>query len=109
MAESMKKNPQLNQEPSAVASDESVLVEASGCLTSAGIEAFLRAAPGEMPRSLADHLSTCERCQTRLLAGHDHPRAKRRPPPIWRMLVVLAMMLLVLSTFAYLVYWLANK
>jgi hypothetical protein len=95
-------------EPVAVEGDDRALQEPGGCLTTLGLEAVLRSAPGETPRPLADHLSGCERCQTRLLAGHDQPRVKRRQPPIWRILVVLFMMLLMLSSFAYLVYWIAG-
>ncbi|MBN2369389.1 MAG: hypothetical protein JXO72_02765 [Vicinamibacteria bacterium] len=103
-------NSHPDTDPTGVESNDQVLIGAGGCLTSAGFEAVLRAAPGETPRDLADHLSACELCQTRLLAGHDHGgvRVKRQPPPIWRSIVVLFVILLALSTFAYLAYWITG-
>jgi hypothetical protein len=56
------------------------LVDASGCLTEAGIAAVTTAAPGQTPPELAAHLGACGRCQERLLAG-GLPRPPRKAVP----------------------------
>jgi len=67
--------------------------DASGCLTPAGLAALNRAAPGQAPADLAQHVAGCGRCQDRLLASLRSPdsagtRSRRKPPPLWRVMAV---------------------
>jgi hypothetical protein len=45
------------------------LVDGRGCLTPAGFATVSRAPVGRAPAELAAHLSSCSRCQERMLAG----------------------------------------
>ena len=45
------------------------LVDGRGCLTPAGFATLSRAPVGRAPAELAAHLSSCSRCQERMLAG----------------------------------------
>jgi hypothetical protein len=51
--------------------DETIRLDARGCLTAAGIEAFQRADVGEAPADVARHLATCVRCQEAVLAAES--------------------------------------
>jgi hypothetical protein len=79
----------------------SELRDERGCLTPAGIAAVQAAPPGQAPAELAGHLSSCARCQERLLAGGIVAalgRQKKEPPPRWRLAaIVIATLLLVIS------------
>jgi hypothetical protein len=64
------------------------LVDARGCLTPAGFAALARAPLGRAPAELAAHVSSCGRCQERLLAGGASPRGSPastppRKPRVW--------------------------
>ena len=79
------------------------LLDASGCLTEAGLDALSSSTPGRAPAEVVAHLGRCARCQERTLAraaGHPPgvPRVKKEPPPMWRTVaVVVAALLLVVS------------
>ena len=78
--------------------------DASGCLTPASLDLVARAAPGQAPPELAEHLARCGRCQDRMLSllRPAGPSSKRRgPPPLWR-LVAVAVGLVVLGLLALL-------
>ena len=78
-------------------------LDASGCLTPAGIAAVRAAPPGEAPEPLARHLSACPRCQERALAGGvpRGPRRTSRPalPSPGRLLVLLLALLAAMAAF----------
>jgi hypothetical protein len=78
------------------------LLDASGCLSAAGIAAVSQAVPGQIAPEVAAHLASCPRCQERLLAG-DVPRAPRRerpaPPSIKRALALLGLILMSILVF----------
>jgi len=74
------------------------LQDARGCLTPAGVAVLREAAPGRAPAGLAAHVAGCARCQDRLLAadpGLSDRRARRSPPPRWRVFALLALGLLI--------------
>ena len=78
----------------------------SDCLTEDEVVQVRAAAPGEVPEQLARHLSACVRCQERALFGSE-PRRRRRvkgasfiPTPM-RALVLLAIMIVVMTAFFY--------
>jgi len=66
--------------------------DASGCLTPTSLDIVARAAPGQAPPELAEHLARCGRCQDRMLSrlrpAGSASRQRRGPPPIWRLLAV---------------------
>ncbi len=79
------------------------LIDASGCLTEAGIAAMTSAIPGKTPPEVAAHLATCGRCQERVLSG-GAPRAPRKAvppaaPSLGRALVLLGLVVLSILTF----------
>ena len=66
---------------------------ARGCLSEAGLALLKQSPPGQAPAELAQHVASCGRCQDRLLAvdlGPEAGRARRRPPPLWRVFVLFA-------------------
>jgi hypothetical protein len=74
------------------------LQDEKGCLTGAGFVALERAAVGRAPAELAAHLAACGRCQERMLAraeGLASPAQRERTaaPPVWRVWVVLAILI----------------
>ncbi len=79
-----------------------VLLDRNGCLTDAGFQALDGAPVGNAPADLATHLAGCARCQHRLLAraaaraGGAEKRPARRPPPPWRVWVILGAFLAML-------------
>lgn len=78
------------------------LLDASGCLSPAGIAAVGAAVPGQIPAEVASHLASCPRCQERLLTG-GVPRPARKaasPPSLKRVFLLLG--LIVLSILAFL-------
>jgi hypothetical protein len=79
------------------------LLDASGCLSPAGIAAVGAAAPGRIPAEVAAHLASCARCQERVLTG-GLPRAARKatpsPPSLKRAFLLVG--LIVLSILAFL-------
>ena len=72
------------------------LLDASGCLTEAGIAAVKGAVPGRIPPEVAAHLAACGRCQERVLSG-GVARPPRKPmpdfPSVGRAFLVLALIL----------------
>ncbi len=80
------------------------LLEASGCLSPAGVAAVGASAPGRIPPEVAAHLASCARCQERVLTG-GVPRATRRataaPPSLKRAFLLVG--LIVLSILAF--FW----
>lgn len=74
------------------------LVEASGCLSEAGIAAVTAAVPGKIPPEVAAHLAACARCQDRVLSG-GAPRPSRKgvptaPPSLGRAVFLMALVVL---------------
>jgi hypothetical protein len=72
------------------------LLDASGCLTEAGVAAVKSATPGRISPEVAAHLAACGRCQERILSG-GVPRPPRKPmpdfPSVGRAFLVLALIL----------------
>lgn len=57
------------------------LLDARGCLTHAGLAALADAAPGAAPAELAQHVTTCARCQELWLrSSSPEPRKPRLTP-----------------------------
>jgi hypothetical protein len=81
------------------------LLDSSGCLTEAGLDALQSAAPGRAPADVVAHLGKCGRCQGRTLArsagySPDALRVKKAPPPMWRTVaVVIAIALAAVSAW----------
>jgi hypothetical protein len=78
------------------------LLDASGCLSPAGIAAVSASAPGRIPPEVAAHLASCSRCQERVLAGGESraPRKQRTAPPsIKRALVLLGLIVVSILLF----------
>jgi len=75
-------------------------LDARGCLNAEGMAVLQRAAPGAAPPELASHLSSCARCQQRLLStesgARPAARERREASSPWRNLVVLGVALLLL-------------
>jgi hypothetical protein len=74
--------------PPAAPEGRGALVDARGCLTTAGFAALSRAPVGRAPGDLAAHLAGCPRCQERMLAGGGAARPApaspaRRRPRLW--------------------------
>jgi hypothetical protein len=66
-----------------------------------------RAPVGQAPSELSRHVASCGRCQERLLArgsGATLHRERKRPPPLWRTVVVATAGILLM-----LVAWLAAR
>jgi hypothetical protein len=61
-------------------SDAGRLFDGQGCLTSAGLAALQRAAPGRAPKEVAAHVAGCGRCQQRLLSSLRDPARRASPP-----------------------------
>jgi hypothetical protein len=55
------------------------LVDATGCLTEAGLAVLGSAAPGAAPPELAQHVASCARCQERWLKSEPTVSGKPRP------------------------------
>jgi hypothetical protein len=77
------------------------LFDARGCLTDEAFAQIAGAPAGQVPADLAGHLSSCARCQQRLLVkatpGLVGVRAPRRPPPKpWRTAAVIVGLLLLI-------------
>jgi hypothetical protein len=72
-------------------------------LTDAQLAQLRDAAPGAAPPELAQHLSSCESCQSRALFGAERPAGQKREPPrlpsLKRSLLLLALVLLALAAF----------
>jgi hypothetical protein len=90
-------------------SDRGTLLDARGCLTTAGFAALSRAPVGRVPADLAAHLASCPRCQDRMLAAAAGPRpatpaAPSRKPRLWLgvgfalLALLLALAALILAT-----------
>lgn len=59
----------------------SALFDARGCLTEAGMAALGSAVPGAAPPELAQHVTSCARCQELWLrSGSPEPRKPRLTP-----------------------------
>jgi len=86
---------------------------AEQCLTDDEIAALRDAPPGEAPGPLAQHLASCERCQSRALFGAVRsPGLKREPPALpspTRALALLGMILLAMAAFFWTLRQLAGK
>jgi len=79
------------------------LLDASGCLSEAGIAAVNAAVPGQIPSEGAAPLAACGRCQERVLSG-GAPRPPRRGAPpalpsLRRAVVLMALVLLSVLIF----------
>ena len=72
-------------------------------LTDAQLARVRDSAPGEAPPELAQHLSSCERCQSRALFGDERPAGQKREPPklpsLKRSLLLVALVLLAMAAF----------
>ena len=85
------------------------LLDARGCLSEAAFEALSASPPGRAPAEVVAHLGKCERCQGRVLAraagrSESAPgRTRKAPPPLWRTVLVLVVLLLMAVTFVFLV------
>ena len=95
----------------------SVLVDARGCLTAAGLSTLQQAAPGAAPPELARHVAECARCQARLLTADLGPRTHARTPPsrgagapgrLWRPLAFVAAILVLALTALALLHAVSN-
>jgi hypothetical protein len=66
------------------------LLDARGCLTTAGLAALAGAPVGRAPSDLAAHLAGCPRCQQRMLSEGTGARTPgpRREPRLWLGLAV---------------------
>jgi hypothetical protein len=79
------------------------LLDASGCLSPAGIAAVGASAPGRVPAEVAAHLASCARCQERVLTG-GAPRPARKsaaPPSLKRAFFLVGLILLSLLAFLW--------
>ncbi len=81
------------------------LLDASGCLSEAGITAVTTAVPGQIAPEVAAHLAACARCQERVLSG-GAPRPARKaaapaPPSLGRVAVLMGLVILSIAVF----YW----
>lgn len=88
------------------------LRDARGCLTDAGLDALERAPVGEGPPELVSHLSSCGRCQDRMLqrSTGEPPRGRKiEPPPAWRTWVVLVAAVLMVLTALITAFWLGGS
>ena len=77
-------------------------LDASGCLTEAGIAAVTAAVPGQTPPEVAAHLAACGRCQERVLSGGlPRPPRKAAPPlpSVGRAFLLLGLILLATLLF----------
>jgi hypothetical protein len=72
-------------------------------LTDAELAQLRDAAPGTAAAALAQHLASCERCQSRALFGAERPTGAKREPPklpsLKRSLLLLALVLLAMAAF----------
>jgi hypothetical protein len=74
---------------------------ADECLSDDQIAAVREAPPGGAPPGLAQHLSACERCQSRALFGAVRsPGLKREPPALPSPARALALLLLIVLAMA---------
>lgn len=75
----------------------------SACLTDAQLARLRDSAPGEAPAELAQHLATCERCQSRALFGAARPAGGKREAPkmpsLKRSLLLMALLVLAMAAF----------
>jgi hypothetical protein len=86
------------------------LLDARGCLTTAGFAAVAAAPVGKVPLELASHLATCGRCQQRLLAGGvERPRLRKAAPSLGRMFLVLGLVLLAILGCLLSLRWLTAR
>jgi hypothetical protein len=72
-------------------------------LTDAELAQLRDAAPGAAAAELAQHLASCERCQSRALFGTERPTGAKREAPkmpsLKRSLLLLALVVLAMAAF----------
>jgi hypothetical protein len=78
---------------------------ASECLTDEQLARLRDSAPGTAPPELAQHLASCESCQSRALFGvKRQPGARREAPKLpslGRALLLLALVVLAMAAFLW--------
>lgn len=76
---------------------------ASECLSDEQIAALRDATPGAVADEQAQHLASCERCQSRALLGAPRRLGVKREPPklpsLGRALLLLALLVLAMAAF----------